>query len=640
MSEFHRNLIRQLGRLGLSAEVVPDQASWNELLQLVSMSYDEHDRERDRLTRSQDISSREVRQHDEELQHRADRQLETERDRLQAVFDAATTGLLVINGEGSVTAANPEAVRLLGDRASMVGRPLWEVLSLAARTDRSRRRLLGADDLLRCLADGGWSGSDLTAVGPAGRPFPTDCTVVPFHSDDRVTGAVVVLTDTSDRETARARLAWQATHDALTELPNRALLLERLDRAIREAPRTGTWPAVLFLDLDRFKTVNDSLGHAAGDQLLVLAADRIARVVRAGDTVARMGGDEFVVMCEELSNPMEARQAADRIRNVLAEPFALDGEEAFVSVSIGVAVADATYTCADELLRDADIAMYRAKDRGRNRVEVFDTDLRQQVNHRTTLERGLRHAIERGEIGVVYQPIVRVDDGLLVGFEALLRWNHPTEGPIPPEVFVPLAEETGTMLALGDWVLDVACRDAASWQVARGTQLSVHVNLSGRQLASPQLIGSLAETVTRHRLTPQALTVEVAEGTLLEEPQLAIERLGELVSLGVSVAIEDFGTGYSSLAYLRTFPLRLVKIDRAFVASMPSSPQDRRIVQAIIDLSHGLGYEVVAKGVEHDSELVVLQELGCDMAQGWLFGHPLPPAEALLVAAAATAQNF
>jgi Amt family ammonium transporter len=640
MGELHHTLVRQLRRLGLSTDQVPDLPRWVAFLGTVSASYQESDRDRELLAHSLDVSSQEMRELYDELRQRADRQLETERDRLQAVFDAAATALLVVDVDGTVTAANPEAVRLLGDHDLVVGRPLWELLALSARSDRARHRLLDAACLQDALANGGWAASDLMAVGPAGRPFPTDCTVVPFHADDRVAGAVVVLADNSEREAARARLAWQATHDALTSLPNRTLLLERLDRALREAPRAGGWPAVLFLDLDRFKNVNDSLGHAAGDHLLVLAADRIARVVRAGDTVARMGGDEFVVMCDELSTALEARQAAERIRQVLTQPFVLGGEEAFVSVSIGVALADATYRTADELLRDADIAMYRAKDRGRNRIEVFDSELRQLVRHQVSLERGLRHALDRGEMGVVYQPIVRVSDGLLVGFEALLRWDHPTEGPIPPEVFIPLAEETGMMGALGDWVLDVACRDAASWQVARGTELSVHVNLSGRQLASPQLISSVADTVTRHHLAPKALTLEIAESTLLEDPELAMERLGGLVSLGIALAIEDFGAGYSSLAYLRTFPLRTVKIDRAFVSSVPASPQDRRIVQAIIDLSHGLGYEVIAVGVEQDAELVVLQELGCDMAQGWLFGHPLPGAEALLVAAAATAQTF
>ena len=567
-------------------------------------------------------------------------QIELERDRLKVAFDTAATAMLAVDLAGRVTTANPEAERLLGVVGSIVGQPLSAVLHLVMRSDVTGTSVIRAEWMTEALTGGGWAGVDLTASGPTGRTFPTDCTVVPFHAGGRAAGAVVVLTDNTEREAARARLSWQATHDALTGLPNRALLLERLDKALQDARRGGTWPALLFLDLDRFKNVNDSLGHRAGDKLLVLAADRIAHVLRAGDTVARMGGDEFVVMCDELSGPAEARSSAERVRKVLAQPFDLDGEEALVSSSIGVVMGDAAYTSADELLRDADIAMYRAKDRGRNRVEMFDADLRQHVNHRVSLERGLRHAVEHDEIAVVYQPIVRVSDGLLVGFEALMRWNHPTEGEIAPEIFLPLAEETGVIGALGEWVLDVACRDAVSWQDARGTELNVHVNISGRQLASPQLLAHISEVTQRHRLPPAALTLEVTESALLDEPELAMERLVALASIGVGLAIDDFGTGYSSLAYLRTFPLCVVKIDKAFVSGMPTSTQDRRIVHAIIDLSHGLGYDVIAEGVEHDGELVALQELGCDMAQGWLFGHPLSPAEALLVAAAATAQSF
>jgi EAL domain-containing protein (putative c-di-GMP-specific phosphodiesterase class I) len=311
-----------------------------------------------------------------------------------------------------------------------------------------------------------------------------------------------------------------------------------------------------------------------------------------------------------------------------------------MAVSLGVARADHGTESAEQVLRDADAAAVRARAAGRNRIVVHDSRRAGAMATAEQMERALRRALERDELSVVYQPIAQVRDGRLVGFEALLRWTHADGTAVPPNTFLPVAERSGLIVGIGEWVLDVACRDASSWQAARGTDLSVHVNVSAAQLESALLPQMVERVLHQHGLPPGVLTLEVTEEMLVDDPELARERLAHLHAVGVHLAIDDFGTGHTSLAEMRTYPLRMLKIDREFVKGMPHSSQDRRIVQAIIELAHGMGHTVVAEGVEHDEELVHLQEMGCDMAQGWLFGQSLSPAEALLVAAAATSRTL
>jgi diguanylate cyclase (GGDEF)-like protein len=388
---------------------------------------------------------------------------------------------------------------------------------------------------------------------------------------------------------------------------------------------------VLFLDLDRFKHINDSFGHGAGDQLLTTAAERLMRCVRSIDTVARLGGDEFVILCESAGDTELVRGISERILEALMEPFDLLGEQTHASVSIGVAHAGPHHTSADALLHDADLAMYRAKDRGRNCYDVADEGLRVNAAERVLLERGLRSAIARRELSVAYQPVKRADDDELVGFEALARWVHPVLGDVRPDRFVPVAEETGLIQALGDRMLDFACRDVATWnreRMSNGREpLVVHVNISGRELQSPHLLGRVRDALRRHHVPPHWLVLEMTETMLLDDPDKALARLRELKLAGIRVAIDDFGTGYSSLSYLRQLPVSVIKIDRSFVKQMLTDPSDALIVRAVIDLAHAFGLRCVAEGVETSPHQEMLREMGCEFGQGFGIARPMPAEE-------------
>lgn len=634
----HPTLARQLRRLDLTPTTPPNLGLWAELLERVNSTYNDTDNNRCLLERSLAISSSEMRGLYEHLRTTSDRELRAERDRLQVVFNSVPDALVVVDPYGVVTDVNQHSRHLLGAPVELVGRLLSDVVSCSMKGDPMRTPMLSPATLDGAIKANGWKASDLVVSGPLGRSFPADCTIVPFRNDDGVTGAVIVFADASEREAARARLHWHSTHDSLTQLPNRVLLIDRLEESLVAARSTGEWPGVLCIDIDHFKRINETLGHETGDAVLVMAADRIASTLRAGDTVARMGGDEFLVLCEGVDTPSHLRRAADRLSAALAQPFTIGDDEVVLSVSMGIATADVSTPSADALLRHADMAAGQAKEQGRNRiVDLAESDA---GNEHTAIIEALRDALANDEFSVVYQPIAQVADGRLVGFEALLRWHSGRLGPVPPGLFIPIAERIGLMSAIGSWVLDVAARDAASWQAARGTDLAVHVNISECQLLDPALARQVADLHHRHGLAAGTLTLEITEEMLVADPVGSTARMKALRGAGAGLAIDDFGTGHVSLADLRHFPLRTLKVDREFVSGMPTSAQDRRIVQAIIDLAHGLDHVVIAEGVENDAELALLQELGCDMAQGWLFGHPLSPQEALLVAASATSRSL
>jgi len=647
----HPVLRRQLRRLGLSATAAPDVDAFAELLSRVEGVYRDGDRARALLERSLSISSREIRELTLDMERSSESLLAHERDRLRLLFDSVTTGLLVIDRFGRITSVNPEAERLFGDAANLVDSYIEATLSMVGR-DGEPRPLVGRDELDRALRAGRWVRNDVRLVD--GRvPFQNvetvdgsvpvgviaaDVAIVAFRAGDAHLGGLVVVSDNAVREEARSKLAWQASHDALTSLPNRTLLAERIEVSLVQARRTGRWPSVLFIDLDRFKAVNDSLGHAAGDQLLVAAADRLQRCVRRGDTVARTGGDEFVVLCET-DEQSAIRQLAERIISTLNAPFDLGGEQAFVSASVGIAHASADDLDADTLLRDADLAMYRAKETGGSRIDEADDRLRADAAERAHLERALRTAVNNGEIDVVYQPVFRFETGELLGFEALARWEHPTRGSIPPSRFINLAEETGVILAIGERILDLACRDLATWNAERlrtgvGLPLSVHVNVSGRELVSPSLLERVTESLRHHQIEPTSLTLDITEAVLLEHADVADARLQELHAAGVRVAIDDFGTGHTSLTSLRRFPVQIVKIDRGLVAGIDGSPRDERVARAVIDLAHALDCQVLAEGVETSGEFGALRRLGCELVQGFLLGEPMAPHDALMMATA------
>jgi diguanylate cyclase (GGDEF)-like protein/PAS domain S-box-containing protein len=436
-------------------------------------------------------------------------------------------------------------------------------------------------------------------------------------------------TDISDRKQAESQLLHDALHDALTGLPNRALFLNRLEMAVQRSRRNpGSRFAVLFLDLDRFKVINDSLGHRVGDQLLMALAERLQSSLRVIDTVARLGGDEFGFLLEGLVDVRQAIRSAERLLEDLRRPFHFAGHEVFTSGSIGIAIADSECQGPEQILRDADIAMYRAKAQGRSVYTVFDQEMHREAVAAMQLENDLRRAIDRQELELRYQPVARIADGRLCGFEALLRWHHPERGLLLPPQFIPSAEETGFIVPLGAWVLAAACRQLAAWgaALAHDPGLLVSVNLSARQLAHPELVAQVRRTLETTGAEARRLKLEITETVLMADAPAAQAVLLQLRGLGLSVTIDDFGTGYSSLAYLQQFPIDTLKIDRSFVSRLGAGEEE--IVRAIVTLGKSLGMLVLGEGVETPAELAALGRLGCDLAQGFLLAPALPAAEA------------
>jgi diguanylate cyclase (GGDEF)-like protein/PAS domain S-box-containing protein len=443
-------------------------------------------------------------------------------------------------------------------------------------------------------------------------------------------GRVWSFSDITERKNAEQRLARQAYHDALTGLPNRALFIDRITRAISRARRSGKSVAVLFLDLDRFKWVNDSLGHEAGDLLLQAVAERLQKCSRPEDTAARMGGDEFVVLVENITDVNDATRLAERIAQELRAPFVLGAHEVFTEASIGITLSsDTENEKASDLLRDADAAMYRAKNRGGSQHQLFTRNMNTVAQANLELETELRHAIEREEFVLVFQPVVSLATQQIVGLETLLRWNHPERGEVLPGDFIPLAEHTGLIMPIGAWVLRMACRQAQRWQLLfpTGSAPGICINLSARQFQQPDLVQTIADALSEAGLLPQSLTLEITESVIMDDAESTSATLRELKTLGVQLAIDDFGTGYSSLSYLKRFPVDTLKVDRSFVCGLGSDAEDTAIVRAIVTLAKTLGMDVTAEGVETQEHLHQLQTLECDRAQGYYFAPPMSAGE-------------
>jgi diguanylate cyclase (GGDEF)-like protein/PAS domain S-box-containing protein len=430
------------------------------------------------------------------------------------------------------------------------------------------------------------------------------------------------LTDITRRKRSESRLVWEATHDHLTGLANRALFLDRLEHAIALNRRQHVYDyAVLFFDLDRFKVVNDSLGHAAGDELLGEMARRVSTCVRPTDLVARLGGDEFTVLLENVGGLGEASLIAERILGEVRKPFSVAGQEVYTGASIGIAVSTSGYARAEDVIRDADTAMYRAKGKGRGRAEVFDTRMHHEAVERMRLEMDLRRAVDREELCLAYQPIVEMPSQKLHGFEALLRWRHPVRGVVPPSVFIPLAEETGLIIPLGTYVVRGVCRQLREWDDAGAPPLSVSVNVSVRQLGDPDLVDRVAGIIHAEGIDPSRLRLEITESALMADMAGAQETFARFRALGIDLCIDDFGTGYSSLSYLVNLPIGAMKIDRSFVSKMDHDGDE--MVRMIVSLAHNLKLKVIAEGVETTEQLRRLEALSCDYAQGYLFAKPL-----------------
>jgi len=487
-------------------------------------------------------------------------------------------------------------------------------------------------DAASLLAEGMVSGMN-AVIEAEGRPFG----VLSAHSTRRrrfsaddvnfLVAVANVLSAAVERHHREEGIRHAALHDPLTGLPNRTLALDRVDLALARRRRDGIDVAMLMLDLDRFKIINDSLGHAAGDDLLLALASRLDEVVRSSDTVARLSGDDFVVVCESTGGVRYIVELAERMAAAVSRPFVLASGEHFLTASIGIAFAESPEDTSASLLRDADAAMYRAKRRGPGRYELFDATVRAQVLARMRTETELRQALDQGQLRVYYQPIIEVSSGQPVATEALVRWQHPHHGLIPPLDFIPIAEETGLILELGRHVLETACEQGAEWQRRFGLPLHMYVNVSGAQIADPPFAEEVADIARRSGVLPGTLGIEVTESVLMDDDGSSMTVLGNLRAHGLRLVLDDFGTGYSSLSYLRRFPLDCVKVDRSFIDDLAGNRQDAAIMKAIVEMCRSLGLVVVAEGVESDAQLTQLRRLGCERVQGYLECHPMPPEE-------------
>lgn len=559
---------------------------------------------------------------------RAEEALRQSEARKGAILDTAFDAIITIDHQGRVIEFNRTAEQMFGYRhAEVVGRELDQLIIPPAMRSSHRQ------GMVHYLATGEGpvlnKHVEVTAMRVDGTEFPVELAIrrIPSEGPPLFTGS---LRDITERKAFEAQLHHRAFHDPLTGLPNRALFVNRLDHALARSERTNQPLAVLFLDLDRFKVVNDSLGHAQGDQLLRVVAQRLCACVRSGDTVARWGGDEFAILLEDRNDPQQVTQVAERILRALTTAFVLGERPIFTSVSIGIACSTAAHTPSDDLVRKADLAMYQAKAKGKAQYQLFDARLTTGALDQLDLEADLRHALERGEFEVVYQPKVVLASGQLTGFEALLRWHHPMRGSVSPAQFISLAEETGLIVPIGQWVVTQACRQAQEWHRSsdHAQGLTMHVNLSGRQFQHPDLVADVACAVQASGLNPCQVVLEITESVVMDDAATNIATLRALKALGVQIAIDDFGTGYSSLSYLRRFPVDILKIDKTFVDGLGQDAEATAIVEAVITLAHTLGLTVVAEGIETAGQAQQLAALGCEAGQGYFYAKPLRAAAA------------
>ena len=553
----------------------------------------------------------------------ADRQRASLARRFRASFDLAPIGMAELDTEGRVIEANEALCRQCGrDREDIVGQPLSALVHESDR-DAHRGRV---ESLLDGLADAVQGEHRYRSEEGRSVWVHESISVVRAEADEP-RSLLVQSQDITAQRQAAWELAQQALHDELTGLPNRALFLNRLKHSLLRAERNSAEVAVMFIDIDRFKVVNDSLGHEVGDRLLVQIAERLGRAVRAGDTVARFGGDEFVVLCEHVSGVSEATAAAQRIQSAFAEPFELGDGYTYASASIGITLGSTTATSADALLRDADAAMYRAKEGGRNRFEVFDQTMRSSIVARMEIESQLRNALENGEIVMHYQAIVDPSTHEPAGYEALIRWNHPEKGLLGPGAFLGVAEEAGLIDLVDSFALRSVCHQIAAWNAAfpAARNLYLATNWSARNLG--RFVHEVEAVLVETGINPQQLVIEVTEGFLLEDSDASVHALQQLKQLGVQIAIDDFGTGYSSLAYLTQFAVDFLKIDQSFVSKLPDDDASAAVIGAIADMATRLGIKLVAEGVETDEQIEMLTSLGSPRLQGYRFAKPRPVAD-------------
>jgi diguanylate cyclase (GGDEF)-like protein/PAS domain S-box-containing protein len=551
---------------------------------------------------------------------RQNRQLRRSEERFRSLIQNSVDVNMVVRADGTIAYESSAAEGVLGVRPDeRLGQPAFQLVHPDDR-EFGERVLL---DVMRS------AGAQMTAelrIQHADGSWRTIEAVLKNLLDDPAVGGVVVnYRDITARKGLEEELRRQAFHDSLTGLANRALFADRLEHALARTRRFGQPIAVLFIDLDDFKTVNDSLGHGQGDQLLIAVSERLVKAVRTGDTIARMGGDEFAVLIEDPAEAGAPTLVAERLLAALEGPFEHGAKELFVHASVGVATSTSSGQKADDLLRDADVSMYTAKSNGKNRVEVFVPSMHEAALARLALKGDLERALAREEFTLVYQPIMDLGTNRIAGVEALVRWNHPRRGLVGPNDFIAVAEETGLIVPLGRWVLERACRQANAWQNETSKRLTMSVNVSARQIQEPAFVQEVADVLAVTGLAPERLTLELTESVLMQDVDATAMTLTSLKALGIRLAIDDFGTGFSSLSYLRRFPIDELKIDRSFVTTMNTGPDESALVRSILKLGETLHLETVAEGIEQADQLAELRTLGAGRGQGYFFAMPLSP---------------
>jgi diguanylate cyclase (GGDEF)-like protein/PAS domain S-box-containing protein len=540
-----------------------------------------------------------------------------------AVFDRSTEGIIITARDGRILQVNPAFTTVTGYQPEYVIGRNPRMFS-SGRQDADFYRTLWDT----VLSSGQWQG-EIWNRRQNGEVYPEWLSICSLRAaSGEIDYFVATFSDMTERKRAEDKIIHQAYHDALTHLPNRVLFKDRLEQSLAFSRRMKHKKvALLFIDLDRFKLVNDSLGHAAGDRLLQLVAQRLREIGRQTDTLARLGGDEFTILLPDVDRVEEAMVVADKVLATLKQPFVLDGRDIFVSASIGISMYPDDGADVDLLMKHADTAMYRVKQQGRNGFQIYTHALDQRSLRRLELENQLHKALERKQLVLHYQPQFDLSEGRLRGVEALVRWQHPELGMISPAEFIPLAEESGLIVPIGAWVLETACRQVHAWREAGFPDLVMSVNLSVRQFFREDIARQVMRTIDDYCLAAHVLELEITESVAMEDVAYTIRTLESLAASGLRLAIDDFGTGYSSLSQLKKMPVKILKIDRSFVQDITTDSDDAEIVNAVITMAHRLGLKVIAEGVESQAQLAHLREQQCDFAQGFLFSRPLPAAE-------------
>ena len=538
------------------------------------------------------------------------------------IYENTVEGIIITNADNLIQAVNPAFTAITGyTQEEVIGRTP-SLLKSGRHDDDFFRRMWAS-----LHGEGKWTG-EIWNQRKDGEIYPEWLNITAIHDPQgKLRQYVGLFTDITEHKAAEEKLRFQAYHDALTGLPNRLMYTEHLELALPQARRREQMCGIMMMDLDRFKLVNDTYGHEFGDKLLITVAKRLRECVRREDTLARMGGDEFTLLLPLVDDIKNVAHVAEKILAAFARPVTIDGKDLFVTPSLGISLFPNDGHDAETLLKNADAAMYRAKESGRNAYRFFTADMNEEARRRMALESDLRRAAERGELAMFYQPKVDAMDGRIVGAEALIRWRHPERGYVPPADFIPLAEENGLILPIGEWLLNDICRQYRRWQDGGLQPPPIAMNLSGRQFQRQNLPDLIGRAIAEAGIEPQHLEVELTESTIMSNAESNIEMLVMLKRMGLTVAIDDFGTGYSSLSYLKRFPVDVLKIDSSFVHDIATDADSAELVRGVIGMAHGLRLKVVAEGVETPEQLAFLQRHGCDVIQGFYFGKPVPAAE-------------